>query len=240
MDLRVISLSTPEENILFDQVLLERAEQGLSGEVLRFWESEKTFIVLGKTSQAGKEIVADHVERDHVPVIRRTSAGGVVVQGKGCLNFTLILSKARNPELITITSSYTFILNKVVSALDSLGVKASFYPPCDLALTHNQRKFSGNAQRRGKKFILHHGTVLHHFDIRLAEKYLQLPEKMPVYREGRFHQDFMANIDQDPRDIIAAFAKVFRTSTMNHRVAAQELTYCQRLLKEGKFQGKLY
>jgi lipoate-protein ligase A len=160
MDLRLISFPSAKENILFDQVLFEQAEQGLGGEVLRFWESEKPFIVLGKTSKASQEIIAANTQKDSIEMIRRTSAGGVVVQGKGCLNFTLILAKSSNPALATIASSYAFILNKVILALQSLGLQTCFYPPCDLALKENHRKISGNAQRRGKHFILHHGTVL--------------------------------------------------------------------------------
>jgi len=234
MDLRIISLSNPKENILFDQVLFERAEQGLAGEALRFWESETPFIVLGKTSKAEQEIVADSVHQDRIPVIRRVSAGGVVVQGKGCLNFTLLLSRTLHPSLTTISSSYEFILNKIILALNGLGVASSFYPPCDLALTKSKRKFSGNAQRRGKNFILHHGTMLHHFDIALATKYLQFPQKVPLYRKGRSHEEFMENIVKDPQDIIDALAKAFKADNMNHHIATEELTHLTRLLTNSK------
>ncbi|MFA6379461.1 MAG: lipoate--protein ligase family protein [Candidatus Omnitrophota bacterium] len=237
MDLRVISFSSPEKNILFDQVLWQRAEEGLGEEVLRFWESETPFIVLGKTSKADQEIVADHVERDHISIVRRTSAGGVVVQGKGCLNFTLVLSKAKNPEMASIASSYAFILEKVILALKGLNIQARFYPPCDLALAENNRKFSGNAQRRGKNFILHHGTLLHHFDCALAKEYLTLPSKVPLYRANRSHQDFMANLNVDPKDIIKAFLQVFKIEKSNHHLEPQEFTYLDSLMKrEQTFQ----
>lgn len=235
MDLRVVSFPTPQENVLFDQVLFDMAEAGLGEEALRFWESDKTFIVLGKTSKENNELVADHVKRDNVPVLRRMSAGGVVVQGKGCLNFTLVLSKEKNPQLVTIPSSYTWILDKVISAINILGIQTSFFPPCDIALTEGQLKISGNAQKRGKKFILHHGTLLHHFDIDLVHRYLQIPLKMPFYRKGRSHQDFMANIDRDPKDIIDAFIRLFPIERKNHHVTAQELAHLQQLMAQGKF-----
>ncbi len=203
----------------------------MSSEALRFWESDTPFIVLGKTSKVQEEIIAERVERDSTAVIRRMSAGGVVVQGKGCLNFTLILSKIKNPEIITIASSYHFILKKVILALHDLGVHACFYPPCDLALAENSRKFSGNAQRRGKHFILHHGTILHHFDIGLAQAYLRLPSKTPSYRAGRSHQEFMANIDRNPQEIINSFLKVFKIKKSQHHLDAQELAHLDVLLK---------
>lgn len=208
MDIRVVSFPIPEKNVLFDEALFKNAEDGLCGETLRFWESLTSFIALGKTSKDEEEINFENVKRDKIPIVRRCSAGGVVVQGRGCLNFVLVLSKKR-PELQTIPLSYEFILGKVAVALKSLGVESKFYPPCDLALAQNDKKFSGNAQRRGKKFILHHGTILYNFDISLAEKYLMFPKKVPLYRQGRSHSEFMANIKAKPRDLIQAIAKAF-------------------------------
>lgn len=230
MDLVIAPFRTPQENILFDQVLFERADQGLGNDVLRFWESAQTFIVLGKTSDAQKESIIENLKRDRIPVLRRVSAGGVVVQSKGCLNFTLVLSKARYPLLATIPSSYEFILSNILLALKALGIEGRFFPPCDLALGSDRRKFSGNAQRRGKRVILHHGTLLHHFDISLAEKYLAAPLKAPAYRQGRAHKDFMANINRDPQKIIQAISDIFKAPRSSRQPDPQELAALDSLL----------
>src|SRR3989338_2013917 len=94
-----ISFPTPQENILFDDVLLSLAEEGKSESVLRCWESPKMFIVLGRIGKAADDIHIDTVLQDKIPVLRRSSGGGTVLQGKGCLNFSLILSKYDNPQL---------------------------------------------------------------------------------------------------------------------------------------------
>jgi lipoate-protein ligase A len=212
MDISVVSFPTPEKNVLFDEALFKNAEDGLCGETLRFWESVTPFIVLGKTSKEDQEINFENVNKDKIPIVRRCSAGGVVVQGKGCLNFVLVLSRERK-EIQTIASSYAFILENVIFALKKLGVRARFYPPCELALVQNDKKFSGNAQRRGKKFILHHGTILYNFDISLAEKYLLFPPKVPFYRKCRSHGDFMTNIDAHPKEIMEVLAQAFKART---------------------------
>ena len=62
----------------------------------------------------------------------------------------------------------------------------------DLALAG--RKVSGNAQRRGRCGVLHHGTVLYDFDASLAERYLLEPPRQPDYRAGRSHQAFLGNL----------------------------------------------
>ena len=57
------------------------------------------------------------------------------------------------------------------------------------------KKFSGNAQRRKKKFLLFHGTFLLRFDFSLIEKVLPLPSLQPDYRQNRPHSDFLTNLD---------------------------------------------
>lgn len=222
MKLKPISFLSPEENIYFDEVLFDLAEQGKGGEVLRFWESMSPFIVLGRTSKEDQDLVRENVIADRIPVIRRFSAGGTVVQGKGCLNFTCLLEKGRWSNLATISGSYHFILGRICEALEKLDVRAHFYPPCDLALKENDRKFSGNAQRRGKRFILHHGTILYGFDIALAQKYLSFPVKTPDYRKDRGHSAFMVNIDRNPEDIERCLSAVFQAKDAEKHLSELE------------------
>ena len=93
MILKDISLVSPEENILFDEALFVFADKEGGEEVLRFWESPSTFIVLGRIGREQEDIDFVTTQKDNVPVFRRTSGGGTVVQGRGCLNYTLVLSK---------------------------------------------------------------------------------------------------------------------------------------------------
>jgi lipoate-protein ligase A len=65
----------------------------------------------------------------------------------------------------------------------------------------NSLKFSGNAQRRKKNFLLFHGTFLLNFDIALIDKFLRMPSKEPDYRQGRSHKDFLTNVDL-PADVV--------------------------------------
>jgi len=190
-----ISFLTPEENLLFDDVLLYLAEQGQSGEVVRFWECQQYFIVLGKISDAQKDIEWEAVRREGIPVLRRSSGGGTVLQGRGCLNYSFILSKENRPEILTIHQSYRFILEKLVQTLRDLKVEVVFKPISDLATADGDKKFSGNAQRRSKKYILHHGTILYDFDLPKIAEFLKMPENIPAYRGGRGHLDFVTNIN---------------------------------------------
>jgi lipoate-protein ligase A len=216
MTIQDLSFPDPQQNLDKDEELLRLAEKTStlpeSVEVLRFWESPAVFVVLGRAGKEGEDVDLDACRRDQVPVLRRSSGGGTVVQGPGCLNFSFILSKSRHPELAAINRSYQVILEQVLKALKTLGIDGEFRPVCDLVLKRTEKKFSGNAQRRGREFILHHGTILYDFDLDLISRYLKMPPKMPEYRRKRPHADFVTNIPARPADIKRVLAQAFDIS----------------------------
>jgi lipoate-protein ligase A len=230
MLLKDISLQLPQENILYDEALLDRAERGHSDEVLRFWESEQLFIVLGRTSKEEEDVQIDAVRRDHIPVLRRASGGGTVLQGKGCLNYSLVLSKGLDPVIADLRRSYEWILGKIILALQNIGIKTEFCPISDIALSDGLKKISGNAQKRAKKFILHHGTILYDFDLTKIERYLKMPRAIPEYRQGRSHTDFIANIPAEVRDIKKAICDVFKIRREEQFMDDRDLECLQELL----------
>ncbi len=231
MILKDISFSTPEENILFDEVLLHLAEKGIQGEALRFWESSSYFIVLGKTGIEDDDVHIPRVIQEKIPVLRRSSGGGTVVQGKGCLNFSLILSKQSHLALRDLGKSYSYILGKVIEALSGLNVDAVFKPVSDLALRASEKKFSGNAQHRARNFILHHGTILYDFDLSVIERFLKMPEKIPEYRRGRGHFDFVDNISRSAQDLKDAMAQIFQVEKKEFSLEDQEEACMEEFLK---------
>ena len=127
---------------------------------------------------------------DGVPILRRSSGGGTVLWGSGCLLFSLILANERAPELTQIGASYRFILDRIGASLGLSGLRQEGIS--DLAL--GERKFSGNAQQRKRSFLLHHGTLLYDFQMSDVGRYLRLPPKKPDYRGERPHEDFLCNV----------------------------------------------
>ncbi len=233
MLLKDLSFKSPEENILYDDVLLHLAEQGQGGEVLRFWESQQLFVVLGRICKIKDDVNEEEVKKDNISVLRRSSGGGTVLQGKGCLNYTLILSKD-NPDIADLRKSYQLILNKVIAVLKNLGVEVSFLPISDIALTKNQKKISGNAQKRGRKFILHHGTLLYNFDLNKIEKYLKMPKNVPEYRQKRAHLEFIDNTNLPVNKIKDLLKKEFCIVGEEGFLRQEERECLDEFLKEGE------
>ncbi len=212
MQFKDISFPTPQENIAYDEALWRLAEKNEAGECLRFWESSKIFIVMGLTGRAEEDVNSINTQKDNIPVLRRSSGGGTVLQGPGCLNYTLVLSKQKHPELNDLHKSYAWISAKIIEALRRAGFEAYFKPMSDLATSPpSEKKFSGNAQRRGKHYILHHGTILYKFDLSLISRYLNMPKDIPEYRKHRHHTDFVTNIPIDPRVFKDYLAQSFAT-----------------------------
>jgi len=231
MILKDISFDSPEENILFDDVLLYLAEKEQFGEFLRFWESQRPFIVLGRISKESYDVKEAEAQKDNIPIIRRSSGGGTVLQGKGCLNYSLILSKRLRPEIVVLNHSYHFILRRVISALKHTGIDACYFPISDIALSKTKKKISGNAQRRLKNYILHHGTILYDFDLEKIEKYLKLPQSVPDYRLERSHLDFVSNISSNAIDFKNALKKEFILEKEEDFMTSLEKKYLE-LFKE--------
>ncbi len=187
-----LNLLSPEANLALEEALLEWAEAG-GGECLRLWESPTHFVVLGAGSPLETDVNLAACADRQIPVLRRCSGGGTVIQGPGCLNYTLVLDKDKREDLATIASTSCTILKSIARAIEVCGggsVAVQGYSD----LTIGGLKFSGNAQRRRKRFILFHGTILYNFDLDLLATCLGTPEKMPDYREEREHDSFVTNL----------------------------------------------
>lgn len=217
-------------NLALDEVLLDSLESGRAGETLRFWESPVPFVVLGVS-----QTLADHADEAAcaelgVPILRRCSAGGAVLQGPGCLNFTLILTYDAHPEIGAIRSSYKYILGRITDRLSERGVAAKLAGTSDLAV--GDMKFSGNAQRRRKRGILHHGTLLYGVDLDTMARCLTEPRDRPPYRGDRDHAGFVANLPLNAQELRQAVSEAFDGADRAEVPAPEELAEAQQLALE--------
>src|SRR5262245_29464931 len=82
---------TPEENLACDEALLDLCEAGHAPEVLRFWEPSSHFVVVGYANRIADEVNVTECRTRGIPILRRCSGGGTVLQGPGCVNYALVL-----------------------------------------------------------------------------------------------------------------------------------------------------
>lgn len=202
----------PAELLALEEALLDFCESSDHPGFLTFWEAATYFVVLGYGKRLEQETYSETCARLKIPIFRRTSGGGTVLQGPGCLNYTLILPLDHAPELETITGANRFIMEHVRQAFAPLftGV-VSVQGHTDLTL--DGLKFCGNAQRRKRRCLLFHGSVLHHFDLELVTRTLRVPAQQPDYRKNRTHDQFITNCHLRPAAIESALRSRWNANT---------------------------
>jgi lipoate-protein ligase A len=185
-------------------------------ECLRFWESPEPFVVVGYANKVATEVRVTACEARKIPILRRCSGGGTVVQGPGCLNYTVVLRITHDGPLHNISVANQFIMRRnrtaIESAIDHRQPAVAVRGHTDLAI--GELKFSGNSQRRHKKFLLFHGTFLLNFDLSLIAELLNMPAKQPHYRENRSHADFLMNLNATAESIKATLAKAWHADAL--------------------------
>ena len=224
------SLKKAAENLAYDEVLLDDAEHSHGADTLRIWESPEPFVVLGVSQILREHVREESCTQDGVRVLRRGSAGGCVLQGPGCINYTLVLSHKNFPDISTIRGSYCFILNRLAAAFRRRGINAAHKGISDLAV--GGHKISGNAQRRSKHCILHHGTILYGMDPELMERYLLEPADRPQYRGARTHRGFVRPLELTAAEVRAVFIEAFGAPTKADKPSKSELEAIHQLARE--------
>lgn len=219
------TLPTPAENLALDEALLNEAEERARlgedyPEVLRLWESPTPFVAIGSTGRIAEEVHLERCQSERIPVLRRSSGGGTVLAGPGCLCYSLILSLDRRPELRDIHGSYRAILTQVAAGLSGDGL--AHQGISDLAI--DGRKISGNAQRRKSRVLLHHGTILYDSDLKQMEKLLKMPPRQPDYRAGRLHAKFTVNLALPAGEIKLRLARCWNARTADPPRKLPDLT----------------
>jgi len=197
---------------------------------LRFWESASPFVVLGVGQVAADEVHLEACRTDSVPVFRRCSAGGCVLQGPGSLNFTLALTFESCPEVRQLKQSYCVILHALEDAFARAGVQVKHRGICDLAM--GDQKVSGNAQRRRRTAMLHHGTLLHAVDFDVMERYLRMPQDRPDYRGERSHRDFIRALPCSADALRDIVRDAFRDMAVESETSAWERERAEALMRE--------
>ncbi|HVA45249.1 MAG TPA: lipoate--protein ligase family protein [Pirellulales bacterium] len=193
--MRRIDLTLPlaEENLALDEALLDEAEAaGVPCECLRLWEPSSPMVVVGRSSRVAVEVRQERCRALGIPVLRRSSGGGAIVTGPGCLMYAVVLSLQSRPALRAIDSAHRFVLESMAAALRRQGLAVEHSGTSDLTL--DNRKFSGNSLRVRREHLLYHGTLLYDFDVDLIGACLGSPPRQPEYRAGREHPSFVTNL----------------------------------------------
>jgi lipoate-protein ligase A len=195
-----LSFADPRRNLACDEALGENFEATDGGEVLRLWEPAGYFVVVGYSNRVTAEVNVAACEARGISILRRFSGGGAVLQGPGCLNYTLVLRNERPGPFGDIGQSYHRVLDRHRELFGKLtSERVEIQGTSDLAIAG--RKFSGNSQHRKQRYTVFHGTFLLNFDLSLIGACLPMPSRRPAYRQDRAHESFLKNLRTDPAQV---------------------------------------
>ena len=236
MQLIDAALATPAEVLAVDEALLDWCETGGSGELLHFWEPREPFVVVGYANKVATEVNVPACESAGIPIFRRCTGGGAIVQMPGGLNYSLILQITAAGPTRNITSANQFIMDRNRAAielaannLNHSGLANSISVRGHTDLCAGNVKFAGNSQRRHRNFLLFHGTLLLNCNLALVSDFLRMPSLQPDYRAGRSHLDFVTNLNLPAEAVKSAFAQVWNAVPASLEIPREKIT---RLAKE--------
>lgn len=227
----------PFVQMALDEVLAQSVGAGTRGPTLRFWEWERTTVVIGSFQSMRNEIDPGGVERQGVTVTRRVSGGGAMfIQPGNTITYSLYVP-ASLVDGLSFEQSYAFLDDWVLGALRELGIQASYVPLNDI--TSPTGKIAGAAQKRyASGAVLHHVTMSYDIDADAMLDVLRIGREKLSNKGTR-----SANKRVDPlrrqtglsrEAIIDAFIATFaaRYDTVPGVITAAERAEAERLVTE--------
>lgn len=166
---------------------LARGERG-SGCML--FVPPQTMVVIGKGSDPALELRVETISEDSIPVLRRGTGGCAVILSPemAVVSFALAHQRQRN------SSEYFKSCNAVViRALTQLGVSDLEHVGTSDIARHG-RKIAGTAIYRNRDLVFYHAVINLRASTEAMERYLAPPPRMPNYRNGRTHSEFVTSL----------------------------------------------
>jgi lipoate-protein ligase A len=222
-----LTLSTVVANLAMDEAIVVAAEADEGPTTLRVWELDHHAVVLGASGKIGVDVNRANCLADGVPLARRSSGGGTVLLGPGALNFAVVLPVEADPRLKAVDTAQVWVLETAAEALRGLGHDVQVLGSGDLTIAG--RKFSGSAQRRLKRFVMIHASLIYAVGPGTIARYLSPPERQPAYREGRSHEDFLTILPATRIEIVGALREAFQANEILER---GPLDLADRLISE--------
>lgn len=155
------------------------------------WRPQEVLIILGRSNSNVNEVVfVEQAQKDNVKIYQRPTGGQSVVLSPNML----IVSVTEPLDSSRPSKEYFYAYNQVIiEALQKLGVKdLGVKGISDIAI--GQKKIAGTAMYRNRLQVFYHAVLNVAEDVNIFERYLKYPPKVPDYRKGRSHKEFVTSL----------------------------------------------
>ena len=165
----------PAINLAREVELFAKVDCGALPEVARFWINSECLVRGEARSRKYGWYREDVAAKMNIPVLTRSTGGGVVFHDGGNLNWSLFLRN--DGPFPSPTVAFETGSRCIVTALANQGVPALFSPPNRIDVSG--RKISGMAARFTPRTTLVHGTLLIDSDLEKLNALCIPPEGCP-------------------------------------------------------------
>ena len=194
-NLKTVFYNLPDQQVLESEKKLD----------FLVWQPDRIYLVLGRSNEAVKSLIADAVDTDKVQVLKRPSGGEAVLLSPNMLVIALkvplsMVQKAHDVFVIANDIIKEALSKEGVQNITSRGIS-------DICI--GEQKILGSAIFKKPDSVFYHAVLNVSEDVNLIERYLQHPKREPDYRKGRSHLAFVSSIHKESHKI--AVEKVQKT-----------------------------
>jgi lipoate-protein ligase A len=162
--------SPGEKNMKIDSELFMECESGHGQPTLRFYGWEPWCVSIGR-NQSMSVVNMEGCRRAGIDVVRRITGGGALLHAEEIV-YSIIGYSEQPPFGKGVAESYKLTHGWLISCFKKLGIQAElndknsgrvdicFSDVSSYEIHVNGKKLVGSAQRRGKRAILQHGSIL--------------------------------------------------------------------------------
>lgn len=165
------------------------------------WQPDRSYLVLGRSNEAVKSLIADAVDYDHIKVLKRPSGGEAVLLSPKML---IIAVKIPLIKIVKPHRAFVVINNMIKEVLAEQGI-SNIQSRGISDISIGEQKVLGSAIFKQTDAVFYHAVLNISEDVKLIERYLQHPKREPDYRKGRNHLAFVSSLQKEgyPIDILA-------------------------------------
>lgn len=175
-----------------DEAIFRRYDEGESVPTFRFFRFKPSAITLGYSQDLHETINVEKCDENDIPYVRRITGGGTVFHDyRGEITYSVVTEKIEGD----IEESFRQLLEPIMKTLEDYGLEPKFKPYNDILV--DGKKISGSAQRRGKKGLLQHGTLMFATDLELLSDILRLDEDKLERKGADKFLDLVTTIEKE-------------------------------------------
>lgn len=173
----IIDKSSPgKNNMQIDENLFLNSEKNILPPTLRLYQWSPQCISLGYSQKPKQQLSLTECKKQNWDIVQRITGGGIVFHNINEITYSLFINKDHPKLPKGIIPSCNFISKILVKTLNNIGIKNAaiaenkglgsnransvcFSRPTKYEIVINGKKIIGNAQKRGKKTLLQHGSI---------------------------------------------------------------------------------